>query len=163
VRRFKLIGFFICCLIGFLSCKEEIKTVKPITITFKKEGHLSIVKKGTDSIIATFDIEIADTEYERQTGLMYRKRMDDNQAMLFVFPRSEPRSFYMKNTQISLDIIYFDAELELVSIQANTKPFDETSLPSEGIAKYVLEINAGLSEQIQLTKGDLIEYSVSKN
>jgi uncharacterized membrane protein (UPF0127 family) len=65
----------------------------------------------------------------------------------------------MRNTQIPLDIIYFDVNRTIVSIQKNAKPFDETSLPSEGPAKYVLEINAGLSSEWKLEKGDKIQFT----
>jgi len=78
---------------------------------------------------------------------------------LFIFPDSQYRSFYMRNTEIPLDIIYIDQDNAIISIQKNAKPFDETSLPSEGPAKYVLEINAGLSTQWHLEKGDKIRFS----
>jgi uncharacterized membrane protein (UPF0127 family) len=64
----------------------------------------------------------------------------------------------MKNTKIPLDIIYINADKKIVSIQKNAKPLDETSLPSEAPAKYVLEINAGLSDQWNLQSGDKIDY-----
>lgn len=140
------------------SCKDEKTTIKkPLEVTFKKEGTLKLFKK--DSLITTLDIEIADDEYEIQTGLMYRSSMENNHAMLFIFPNERPRSFYMKNTRIPLDIIYFNADKELVSIQKNAKPFDETSLPSDGVAQYVLEVNAGLTEQWQLEKGDSFNFN----
>ena len=143
-----------------LSCKEKQQntTVKAITISFKKEGELQIKKATSDSIITTLDIEIADDDYSTQTGLMYRKSMEDNQGMLFIFPNSDYRSFYMKNTEIPLDIIYFSKEKQIVSIQKNAKPMDETSLPSEAPAKYVLEVNAGLSDTWNLGKGDRIDF-----
>ena len=64
----------------------------------------------------------------------------------------------MKNTKIPLDIIYIGDKLQIVSFQKNAKPFDETSLPSEAPAKYVLEINAGLSDEWQLEIGDKIDF-----
>ena len=66
----------------------------------------------------------------------------------------------MKNTKIPLDIIYIDEDKTIVSFQKNAKPFDETSLPSNAPAKYVLEVNAGLSDQWQLEVGDSIEFDV---
>jgi len=64
----------------------------------------------------------------------------------------------MKNTKIPLDIIYIDETMSIVSFQKNAKPFDETSLPSNLPAKYVLEVNAGLSDEWQLSVGDSIEF-----
>lgn len=141
------------------SCKEEKKTVKPVVITFKKEGELSIKKASNDSVIKSIAIEIADDDYQTQTGLMYRDSMKDSQGMLFVFPEADYHSFYMKNTKIPLDIIYIDSYKKIVSIQKNAKPFDESSLPSNAPAQYVLEINGGLSDLWNLEVGDHIEYS----
>lgn len=140
------------------SCKEEKKTVKPVVITFKKEGQLSIKKATNDSIIKSIDIEIADDAYQTQTGMMYRDSMKDNQGMLFIFPDAQYHSFYMKNTKIPLDIIYIGADKKIVSIQKNAKPFDETSLPSNAPAQYVLELNAGLSDRWNIEVGDFIEF-----
>ena len=143
-----------------ISCKNETKskTVKAITVSFEKEGELQIKKAASDSIITKLDIEVADDDYSTQTGLMYRKHMEAHQGMLFIFPDSDYRSFYMKNTEIPLDIIYISDNKEIVSIQKNAKPMDETSLPSEAPAKYVLEVNAGLSDTWNLEKGDVIEF-----
>ncbi|HEX9825194.1 MAG TPA: DUF192 domain-containing protein [Flavobacteriaceae bacterium] len=143
------------------SCKEDKKQSKvtPVEINFKKEGELLLLKASNDSIIKQLSIEIADDDYQTETGLMYRKNMDEFQGMLFIFPDSQYRSFYMRNTEIPLDIIYIDENKTILNIQKNAKPFDETSLPSEGPAKYVLEINAGLSTAWNLEKGDKIEFT----
>ncbi|MEZ4797438.1 MAG: DUF192 domain-containing protein [Flavobacteriaceae bacterium] len=147
-------------LLLLFGCKEEPKSVvSPINISFKKEGTLQLYKSGTDSIISTFDIELAEDAYETQTGLMHRSSMQNNQAMLFIFPNVQMRSFYMKNTLIPLDIIYIDESKKVVSIQKNAKPMDETSLPSKAPAKYVLEINGGLSDQLNIVEGDSIAFS----
>lgn len=141
------------------SCKEEKKIIKPTEVTFKKEGELSLFKAETDSLIAKFNIEIADNEYETQTGLMDRKSMKDTNAMLFIFPDMQLRSFYMKNTLIPLDIIYLDNNNTIVNIQENAKPLDEASLPSGSPAQYVLEINGGLSQQLNIEVGDKMSFT----
>ncbi len=144
-----------------ISCKEEksTKAVKQFKVSFKKEGELELRKKATDSLLVHLDIEIADDEYSTQTGLMYRKHMDPNHGMLFIFPNEDYRSFYMKNTEIPLDIIYISENQRIVSIQKNAKPMDESSLPSEGPAKYVLEVNGGLSDEWTLETGDLMTFT----
>ena len=152
----------VASLFSLYNCKDGTNSEsKSITkeITFTKEGELSILKAETDSIIAKLDIEIADDEYSTQTGLMYRNSMAENQGMLFVFNDLRQRSFYMKNTEIPLDIIYLNAEKEIVNIQKNAKPFDETSLPSETVSQYVLEINAGFSDTWKLEKGDRVQFT----
>ncbi len=159
-RSFLATFLIITSLFSLYNCKEEksSKIENDVIVSFKKEGTLHLKKVDTDSVIKTLDIEIADNEYETQTGLMYRTKLESLHGMLFIFPDSDYRSFYMKNTKIPLDIIYIDESKKIVSFQKNAKPFDETSLPSESPAKYVLEINAGLSDDWQLEIGDQIEF-----
>lgn len=161
MRYFKLYYiFFLCFSVVFISCKgESKKIIKTAPIVFKKEGDLTILKAVKDSILTNIDIEIAETEYETQTGLMYRESMKENQGMLFIFPDVRMHSFYMKNTKIALDIIYIDENLRIASFQENAKPLNETSLPSIVPVKYVLEVNAGLAEKWQLEVGDIIKYT----
>jgi uncharacterized membrane protein (UPF0127 family) len=142
-----------------ISCNEEQKQIKQTVITFNEEGALNLINAETDSIIKSISIEIADDEYQTQTGLMYRDNIKDSQGMLFIFPDAQYRSFYMKNTKIPLDILYFDEQKKLINIQKNTQPFKETSLPSKAPAKYVLEINAGLSDLWKIKEGDRIEFT----
>jgi uncharacterized membrane protein (UPF0127 family) len=155
-------AFLICSLTLFVNCddKKSHKTESKVVVSFKKEGVLQLKKANTDALIKVLDIEIADDEYETQTGLMYRTELGENQGMLFIFPDVQMRSFYMKNTKIPLDIIYIDENKGIVSIQKNAKPYDERSLPSEAPAKYVLEINAGLSDEWELAQGDKIIFEV---
>lgn len=156
---FKFFILFFLLLL-FFNCKDEKKDTSndKIEVSFTKEGVLHLKKANTDSIVKTLDIEIAEDEYETQTGLMYRTNLHTSQGMLFIFQDEQIRSFYMKNTKIPLDIIYIDKSYQIVSFQKNAKPFDETSLPSEAPAKYVLEINAGLSGEWNLEVGDKIEF-----
>ena len=142
------------------SCKSETKqSIKTENVSFTKEGELTVLSSETDSIKANFDIEIAETEYETLTGLMYRKSMQEDRGMLFIQPKEAEQNFYMKNTEIPLDIIYINSGMKVVSFQKNAKPLDESSLPSKAPAKYVLEINAGLSDQLGLQVGDSISFS----
>ncbi|MCX7551988.1 DUF192 domain-containing protein [Xanthomarina sp. F2636L] len=141
------------------SCKDDKKIIKTTEVPFTKEGELTLYKSDTDSIVSQLEIEIADNEYETQTGLMYRTSMKENQGMLFVFEDERPRSFYMKNTQFALDLIYLDTNKFIVSFQENAQPLDESSLPSNAAAKYVLEVNAGLVNKWQLEVGDKMMYS----
>ena len=154
---------FIFLFLGMLllqtSCKEEPKkSLETAPITFTKEGDLSIFKKDGDSLITSLAIEIAESEYETATGLMYRKSMKEEQGMLFIFPDVAMHSFYMKNTEIPLDLIFIDENLKMVSFQKEAKPYDETSLSSQVPIKYVLEINAGLVDRWGLVVGDRITY-----
>ncbi|MFV8224866.1 DUF192 domain-containing protein [Christiangramia aquimixticola] len=143
----------------YSSCDEEkeTKVIETEPITFTKEGELYLIKASGDTL-QQLDIELAETEYEKQTGLMYRESMEKHQGMLFIYQDERVRSFYMKNTYIPLDILYYDADSTLVSIQKNAEPRDETSLPSEGPAKFVLEINGGLSDEWNIEVGNRISF-----
>ncbi|KJD33709.1 hypothetical protein PW52_13870 [Tamlana sedimentorum] len=147
---------FLSLVLVFTSCKEEKKVIKQTEVTFTKEGELTIFKK--DSTLVNFDIEIAETEYETQTGLMYRNSMKPTRGMLFIFNNMQPRSFYMKNTKIALDLIFIDDKNKIVSFQKNAKPYNEASLSSKVPAKYVFEINTGLVDEKQISIGDSISF-----
>ncbi len=156
----KLIGLFLCStLVLTFACKEDSKKViKTEPISFTKEGELSIYKAETDTVISTFDIEIAESEYETQTGLMYREAMEPQQGMLFIFQDVAMHSFYMKNTKIALDLIFIDENLKIVSFQEKAKPLDESGLSSKVPVQYVLEVNAGIVQSMGLSVGDSIAY-----
>ena len=155
-----ILSIFFVSFILFLSCKEDTnRVIKTEAVTFTKEGIVTIYKAQTDSVLVRMDIEIAETEYETETGLMYRKSMGENQGMLFVFPDIRQHFFHMKNTEFGLDIIFLDENLKIVSLQENAKPYDEKLLPSQVPVKYALEINAGLSEKWLLEVGDSVEFT----
>ncbi|MDD7886700.1 DUF192 domain-containing protein [Flavivirga sp. 57AJ16] len=160
LKRFSLVTFAISSglILTLSSCKDNKKIIKQTEVTFKKEGELTIFK-SIDSTQVTLDIEIADTDFDVQTGLMYRNSMDQKQGMLFVFDDVRERFFYMKNTKIPLDLIFINENKSIVSFQKNAQPFDESSLPSNFPAKYVLEINAGLVDTWSLSVGDSISYT----
>jgi uncharacterized membrane protein (UPF0127 family) len=105
----------------------------------------------------TFGVELATTSEQQALGLMFRDSMPADQGMLFIFPNEAPRSFWMKNTRIPLDIMYFDKNLKMVSISADTPPCRVArcpSYPSTGPAMYVLELNAGMASELGVVVGD---------
>lgn len=126
---------------------------------FKKEGQLSFISKTKGDTIRTIDIEIAETDEERARGLMDRKSMQDTQGMLFIFSAPEEQSFWMKNTYISLDIMYVNENFEIVSIQKYATPLSEESLPSFKKAQYVVETNAGFADKYKVAYGDKIAFT----
>ncbi|MCO5725903.1 DUF192 domain-containing protein [Robiginitalea marina] len=145
--------------LGPAGCREEnTRRLETEPVVFTREGKLQIYRAESDSLLATLDIELARTEYEIQTGLMYRPSMEDHQGMLFIFKEEAPRSFYMKNTLIPLDIIYLDSDLRVVSIRPDAEPLNESGIPSGQPAQYVLEIKAGLAGRWDIREGDRIRY-----
>ena len=107
-----------------------------------------------------FTVELAETREQQSLGLMFRDSMPDDHGMLFLFPVEARRSFWMRNTRIPLDILYFNTHLELVSVAANAQPCRTQSCPtypSGKPARYVLELNAGKAEQLGVSPGDRME------
>ncbi len=147
---------------GLWSCGDDAGKTRKLDreITFKIDSKGAFYRG--DSLLGKFDIETADTEYKRTTGLMYRKKMKDNQAMLFIFGDEAPRYFWMHNTYIPLDIIYLDKNRKIVSVQKNAKPLDDTALPSNNPAQYVLEVKAGIYDRLGLKPGDSLAVSKIK-
>lgn len=155
----KFIKVVVLVLLFFqFSCKEKPeKVIETAAPTFTKEGILTITRVKNKEVIS-FEIEIAETEYEVQTGLMNRNNMKENRGMFFIFPDVAIHSFYMKNTKIPLDIIYIDENLKIASFAENARPLDEKGLSSQVPIQYVLEINAGLAEKHLLEIGDKVEF-----
>ncbi len=104
-----------------------------------------------------FVVEVADDDAERAQGLMFRDAMAPDHGMLFVHDRQERLSFWMKNTRIPLDILYFDEQRKLVSQQRDIPPCSMGDrcppYPSEAPARYVLELNAGQAARLGLKDG----------
>lgn len=125
---------------------------------FMKEGELTFLDAAGNTL-TKIDIEIAETPAEQQQGLMNRSFMRNDQGMLFIFDRDEPRSFWMKNTIIPLDIMYVTSGMHIVSIAADAQPFSEASIPSQGPAMYVVEVNSGFAAQYGITPGMKISFA----
>src|SRR5262245_6206208 len=104
-----------------------------------------------------YAIEVADNEAERERGLMFRDEMAADHGMLFIHERQEPLAYWMKNTRIPLDILYFDSSLKLVSQQRDVPPCSLGDgcppYPSNVPARYVLELNAGEAARLGLQDG----------
>jgi uncharacterized membrane protein (UPF0127 family) len=132
-----------------------VATAVPVLSGCRSDGP-AVVLHGTEGSTRV-SVELALTRDEQAHGLMWRNELDANAGMLFVFKREEDRSFWMKNTPLPLDIIYIDADSKVVSVAANTVPYSQTSLPSEGPAKYVLEVNAGYAKKHGIGPGTRVE------
>ena len=105
-----------------------------------------------------FTVEIARDESARALGLMYRQSMDKGRGMLFIFQDNKPRSFWMKNTVIPLDIIFIGQDFKVVAIAKHATPFSETAIPSDGLpATYVVEVNGGLTDELSIKTGDTVK------
>lgn len=106
-----------------------------------------------------YAVELALDDEARMRGLMFRDRMDQNRGMLFVFEREEAQAFWMRNTRMPLDILYFDGALRFVSAAAGAPPCTTQtcpSYPSLGPARFVLELNSGHARKLGLAPGDTL-------
>lgn len=112
-----------------------------------------------------YKVEIAAAEPERERGLMFRDSMAADHGMLFIHERQEPQAYWMKNTRIPLDILYFDNARRLVSQQRDVPPCTLGDAcppyPSDAPARYVLELNAGQAAQLNLQDGAEIKFGPS--
>jgi uncharacterized membrane protein (UPF0127 family) len=138
------------------SCRIALLLIILFTCTACAGGNTWVELKGQ-----RFTVEIADDRDEQALGLMFRESMADDHGMLFIFQNDARRSFWMKNTRIPLDIIYFDGERRLINVQ-QAKPCRTEQCPgypSTQPARYVLELNAGKARELSLEPGDLLIIS----
>jgi hypothetical protein len=103
--------------------------------------------------LCSFKVELASTPREQEKGLMFRKSLGKNKGMLFIYNDDEIRFFWMKNTLISLDIIFIDSKLKISDIYYSAKPHDVSTIGSKAPARYVFEINAGMADSCNLRVG----------
>ena len=109
-----------------------------------------------------YTVELAKDDAERARGLMFRDAMAADRGMLFIHDVQEPQAYWMKNTKIPLDILYFDNDHKLVSQQRDVPPCSLGDAcppyPSNAPARYVLELNAGQAEKLKLQDGALLKF-----
>ncbi len=124
---------------------------------FAEEGILTFLSSEGDTL-RVIDLEIADDPPSRQQGLMYRSSMSDKRGMLFIFERETKQSFWMKDTKMSLDILYVSGNKEIVTIYKHTQPYSTTPIPSFKPALYVVELAAGFCDRYHIKEGDQIIF-----
>ena len=104
-----------------------------------------------------YPVEVADDDAERARGLMFRDELAPGTGMIFLHEREEPQAYWMKNTKIPLDILYFDSARKLVAQQRDVPPCSAGNgcppYPSNAPARYVLELNAGEAAKLKLQDG----------
>lgn len=156
-KRYLIIGLLALALISFVLTSIP-RATPPSGPVFRDDGDLTLLRADTDEIIATLDIELAFDEASITKGLMYRESMAENQGMLFLMGDEQPRSFWMLNTYIPLDIIFVGADQRIVKIRENTTPKSTDQVLSIVPAAYVLEVNAGYAKRHGLQEGDRLAW-----
>jgi uncharacterized protein len=112
----------------------------------------------TKSGVQVFSVEMATTEQEKETGLMYRKELADGKGMLFDFSPEQQVSMWMKNTYIPLDMIFIRADGRILRIAENTEPLSTKIISSGGLAKGVLEVIGGTAKKYGIQPGDRVAH-----
>ncbi|MCO4846494.1 MAG: DUF192 domain-containing protein [Yoonia sp.] len=107
---------------------------------------------------ANFAVTVADDNAERSQGLMNLPEMATMSGMLFVYPRPQQATFWMRNTLIGLDMIFAGPDGTILSIHENAIPLDETVINSGGGVQYVLEVNAGMVARLGVKTGDILQH-----
>lgn len=140
------------------ACRAE--TPPPAVSAHTPPAALETLSIDTAGGPVTFKVEIADSDAEREQGLMFRTSLAPDAGMLFEWPTAAQRAFWMKNTYIPLDIIYIGVNGRILSIAAMAEPFSEDPIPSHGAALGVLEIAGGRAAELGIEIGDQVHHRI---
>ena len=127
----------------------------PASLHAQTLESLTIVTKGGPQ---RFDVEVARNDADRAQGLMFRRTMAPDRGMLFDFAQIEPVSMWMKNTYLSLDMVFIKSDGTVARVAENTEPLSTRIIPSGGPILAVLELNAGTAKRLGIKPGDRIEH-----
>ena len=140
------------CAAGFSSSlvAQEIMRVEPLTIVSAKSS-------------STFSAEIADTDATRERGLMFRQVMPEDQAMLFDFGQPKPAAMWMKNTYVSLDMLFVAQDGTIVALAENTVPKSLDTISVQAPVRGVVELAAGTVKRLKIRKNDHVVNHIFDN
>ena len=119
--------------------------VVPLTVTTLKGPH-------------AFRVEVARTPQEQAKGLMFRTEMGPDEGMLFPYDQPRTLSFWMRNTVLSLDLVFIDEQHRIINIAENAVPYSEASITSAAPGVAVLELNAGRARELGIVAGNKVEW-----
>ncbi|MET1026608.1 MAG: DUF192 domain-containing protein [Dongiaceae bacterium] len=125
------------------------------------DREILVIRTATKSY--PFNVEIADDENARARGLMFRNDMAANAGMLFIYPQDQAVTFWMRNTYLSLDMIFIAADGRITQIVKRAQPLSEALIPSDSYIRAVLEVNGGITDQLGIHKGDQVDYKAFKS
>ncbi len=141
VRRCTAVLLLAACLFASCAAAPTVKIVAP---------------GGAER--AAVHVEVADTAGERETGLMYRSHLDEDAGMIFIFAAPTHQAFWMKNTEIPLDMIFADSGGRIIGIVRNARPYSESLDEVAGESQYVLEVNGGFAARHHVAAGDRFKF-----
>jgi uncharacterized membrane protein (UPF0127 family) len=123
-------------------------------------GELQPLEIATRTGVHVFAVEMAVTPEQQAKGLMFRRELPEGQGMLFDFQKEQPASFWMKNTYISLDMIFIRADGRILRVAENTVPHSEALVSSGGPVRAVLEVVAGTAKKLGIAAGDRVAHPI---
>ena len=144
---------------GFVFAVSLIAT-SLVGVSASSAEELTIV---SGDVSHKFNVEVVSSDAARAKGLMFRRRMAADAGMLFDFQREQPISMWMRNTYISLDMIFAYKNGTIHRIAEHTEPHSEKTITSGEDVRYVLEINGGMAGKLKLAPGDRIEHPLIGN
>lgn len=150
-----LVSVLVC--IGCGEGKDQGSTPATPTIAFEKHGELSLEREGAPYL--KIDIEIADSDSSRMRGMMQRTGFPEGTGMLFIFPVEEIQTFWMANTPVALDILFANADSQIVDIHKYTRPLSPENVTSEEPALFVLEVPAGFVDSNGIIETDYLAWA----
>jgi uncharacterized membrane protein (UPF0127 family) len=130
-----------------------------IALTACAQGPRVAIVAPDGTMRANVAVEIAATQQERETGLMYRSHLGANDGMIFLFTHPQPLQFWMKNTEIPLDMIFADHNRVVVGTVERAEPYSEQLLSVDDDSQYVLEVNGGFCAQHGIKAGDHLRFT----
>lgn len=130
--------------------------------TAQEPARIEPVSVVTTSSSTIFSAEIADTDDLRARGLMFRHKLPENQAMLFDFGKPRPASMWMKNTYISLDMLFVREDGTIAAVAENTEPLSLQTISVQEPVKAVVEVAAGTVKRLGIQRDDKVFHSIFK-
>ncbi len=134
--------------------------IVPANLGTAGAAETEVVEIASKTGVHPFAVELAVNDEERAKGLMYRKELPEGKGMLFDFQIEQPVSFWMRNTYVSLDMIFIRADGRILSIAENTVPLSERPVPSGGPVRAVLEVVAGTTRKLGIKAGDRVAHRI---
>ncbi len=121
-------------------------------------GLIEFEDEAPRAPLFTVKVEVADDDEERQTGLMFREQLAEDEGMVFLFPDERHHNFWMRNTLLALDMFFIDSSWKVVGIVENAEPLTETPRGVGKPSQYVLEVNAGFARRHGFRVGQQLRF-----
>jgi uncharacterized protein len=142
------IGFFLSCACSALpGCRRTTEERQPRVLLEDVRGHFVSVR-----------VEVVRRPEEKAQGLMFRRQLDPDAGMLFVYSTEDIHPFWMKNTYLPLDMIFIDANHRIAGVVEKAEPLTETNRSVDAPSLYVLEVNGGFVKQNAIPLGAAVRF-----